>query len=284
MVAEFLTKYFIDPIYLDSGYNLVNTIVYAIIALVLLYGIYKGLEKLKIKIDRKFFYAILPFVVFGASLRAFVDNEIISLNFWTVSPGIWISITGLFLLCFLIGWYLEKEAQAERSSTGPSKTKGFAWEYWKICIGTGTFLIIGIWIFGLNKLQFINTWGGLTIIGLALGISALFYYTFNIFKIKQYLDGCSFLPFMAHMLDASATFIAVDFFGAIEKHPLTRTIGEWTGTAASLFVLKLAILLPMIYLIQTQIKNKNLANYLLISIAVLGLSEGLRDLITLVLV
>ena len=100
MVTGLLTKYFVGPIYLDSGYNFVNTIVYAVVALVFLYGLYTGLDKLNIKINRKFFYALLPFVLFGASLRAFVDNGLIKLNFWTVSPGIWMFIAGIFFFCF----------------------------------------------------------------------------------------------------------------------------------------------------------------------------------------
>ena len=271
MAVEFLNNYFINPIYSGNPYNFVNTIVYAIIALVLLYVIYKGLEKLKVKINRKFFYALLPFIFLGSSLRAFVDHEIITYNFWTVSPGIWLTITGLFLLCFTISFGLEKYVNKK-------------WAWWFTCfkIGIGLLAVLYIWFF--NKLQFANAWALVAIIGIAIGISALLYFIFRSLKFKWCIAECGFFPVMAHMFDASATFVAVDFFGAVEKHPLTRIVGDWTGSAASLFILKLAILLPAIYLIQTEIKNRNFANYLLVAIAVLGLSEGLRDLLTLILI
>ena len=164
MGIAFLDKYFINPIYLDSGYNFVNTIVYAIIALVLLYGIYKGLEKLNVKIDRKFFYALLPFIVFGASLRAFVDNGLVSLNFWTVSPGIWMLVTGIFLLCFAISLTIEKYTKRD---------------YWKTNIGIGLGIVFALYFWYWKEIGFANLWGGLAIIGLTAGVSALLYFIFK---------------------------------------------------------------------------------------------------------
>ncbi|MBD3262835.1 DUF63 family protein, partial [Candidatus Woesearchaeota archaeon] len=231
MVGEFINNYFINPIYSNTGYNFVNTIVYALIALVVLYGIFKGLQKLNVKIDIKFFCALLPFIIFGSSLRAFVDHEIISLGFWTVSPGIWMLVAGIFLLCFLVSWHLNKE------------------NYWKACFGAGVILTLVFYFWFWKKLAFTNFWGGLAIISLFAGVSALLYLIFKFTKAKQFL-GMGFISFKAHMLDASATFIAVDFFGAVEKHPLTQMFNNWIGTAAGLFVLKLAILFPAVYLIQ----------------------------------
>jgi len=264
MFEDFINEYFIIPFKTDSGYNFVNSIVYALIALLLLYIIFRGLQKLKVNIDRKFFYAILPFIFFGSSLRAFVDHKIIGYYFWTVSPGIWLFVTSIFLICFAVSWLLYKN------------------QYWKICAGAGIILSVAVWLFNIGKLEFTNALVGAAIIGLAFGISALLYFAFKSSKAKWFL-GVGFFPFIAHMLDASATFIAVDFYGAIEKHPLTKMVNEFAGTAAILFLLKLLILLPAVYLIQTEIKDRNLRNYLLIAIAVLGLSEGLRDLITLII-
>ena len=72
--------------------------------------------------------------------------------------------------------------------------------------------------------------------------------------------------FIAHILDSSATFIAVDFFGFWEKHPLTRTMSEFAGTTAIFYLLKLIFLIPLVYLLTKEVKDKNLRNYFLIVI------------------
>jgi len=260
----FFQEYFLTPFYTDSGYNIINSLVYALIAVLLLYAIYEGLQRLKININKEFFYALIPFILFGSSLRAFVDHKIVPYNFLTVSPGIWMFVAGLFLLALVLSWRILKE------------------KYCKACAGAGLVLVSGLWLFFFRSLSFGNPWGGILIAGLAGGLSLLLYLIFKIVKCK-WCKEIAFFPFAAHMLDASATFIAVDFFGAVEKHPLTRFFSELTGSAASLFFLKLAILLPAVYLVQKEIKEKNLRNFILIAMAVLGLSEGLRDLITLML-
>ncbi|MBT4248692.1 DUF63 family protein, partial [Candidatus Woesearchaeota archaeon] len=48
--------------------------------------------------------------------------------------------------------------------------------------------------------------------------------------------------------------------------------------------LKLIVVIPAIYVISTELKDKQLRNFLLIAIAVLGLGEGIRNLISLILI
>ena len=267
MVIEFFQKYFLIPIQADSGYNVINTVVYAVIAVVLLYGIYKLFEKLKINIDLNFFYSLLPFVVFGSSIRAFVDHELVPYNFWYVSPGIYLLIAAIFLGTFLLAVFAGKYTKVKS---------------WKLTFLAGFLLSAFSWVFAAaNGLRFQNLMYGLAIIGLAVLISAVLYFIFKRFK---FTDSVSFLPFPAHMLDASATFIAVDFLGFTEKHPLPATAASLIGSAAIMYLLKLIVLIPVVYYIRKEIKDKNFANYLLIAIAVLGLAEGLRDLLTIIII
>ncbi len=246
-----------------------NTIAYALLALGALYLIYKLLQKLKIKIDFKFFLAVLPFIVLGSSLRAFVDHEYFKLSFWTVAPGIYLLIAGVFLAVFLIGYLIKRYYKIE---------------YWKACFGIGWALVAASYALIWSKLNLTNFLGGLAIIGLAAGLSALLYFLFKYSKIKWLQGKFVLLPFIGHMLDASATFVIVDFFGGWEKHPLTRFFSDLTGTAASLYFLKLLVLIPTVYLIRKELKDKELGNFLLIAVATLGLAEGLRDLLTLILI
>lgn len=263
MLTEFFSRYFLIPFQTDSGYNFVNTIVYAVIALILLFVIYKLFEKLKINIDLKFFYSLIPFVVFGSSIRAFVDHQMLPYNFWFVSPGIYLLTAAIFLGIFILSYLIEKYLNVKA---------------WKRVFVAGALLDAIIWFFAIvNGLGFQNIIYGSAIIGLAVLISIVLYF---IFKRTKFTDKISFLPFPAHMLDASATFIAVDFLGFAEKHPLPSFVAGFAGTAAIMYLLKLIVLIPAVYLIRKEIKNKNLANFLLIAIAVLGLAEGLRNLLT----
>lgn len=266
-VFDFFNTYFLIPIQTDSGYNVVNTVVYAVIAVILLYGIYKLFEKLKVPVDINFFYSLLPFVVFGSSMRAFVDHELMPYNFWFVSPGIYLLTAAIFLGIFFLSYLVEKFTRVKS---------------WKRVLIAGILLDAIIWFYAIaNGLQFQNLTYVLAIIGLAVLISAVLYFVFKRFK---FTDSVSFLPFPAHMLDASATFIAVDFLGFTEKHPLPATAASFIGTAAVMYLLKLIVLIPVVYYIRKEIKDRNFANYLLIAIAVLGLAEGLRDILTLCIV
>ena len=134
MLIDFFQKYFITPIYTDSGYNIFNTITYAIIAIVALIGIYKLLKKLNININYKLFYAVFPFIIFGSSLRTFVDSGTYKIGFWTVSPGIYILTAAIFLATLLVSVLVRKLTKAKIA-------------YWKTCFLTGISIVdFSFWV------------------------------------------------------------------------------------------------------------------------------------------
>nr|P29085.1 RecName: Full=Uncharacterized 12.3 kDa protein in fus 3'region [Pyrococcus woesei]CAA47642.1 ORF [Pyrococcus woesei] len=96
MIREFFQKYFIDPIKYNTGYNPVNTLVYAIILGIATLLVYKVLKRLKIEINNAFFRALIPYMIFGAFTRALTDagvfRELISLFPWDILPGLCNSI------------------------------------------------------------------------------------------------------------------------------------------------------------------------------------------------
>lgn len=262
----FIEKYFIEPIYADTGYNLVNTIVYALVAFAALFAIYKVLQKLNFAVDNRFLYAIFPFIIFGSSLRTFVDSEFYKISFWTVSPGIYILTAALFLGIFFLSLAIEKFTKLS---------------YWKTCIWAGTAILVAHFSLVANKMQFVNMTYGVAMIGLAALITIILFFTFKFAKFKA--GQKYFAPFPAHMLDAAATFIAVDFLGAIEKHPLPFAATSFLGTAAIMFVLKLVVLLPLVYFLDKEFEDKNFVSFLIIAIAVLGFAEGIRNILTIVI-
>jgi len=268
-VTGFLQKYFITPIYTDSSYNIFNTIAYAIIAIIALLCIYKLLKKLNINIDYKLFYAAVPFILFGSSLRAFVDAGIYKIGFWTVSPGIYIMTALIFLATLLLSVLVSKLTKAKVA-------------YWKACLLIGFTLVVVSFGLVASKLHITNLKYGFAIIGIAALTSIILWFVFK--KLKFIAGIKNFLPFPAHMLDASATFIAVDFLSAVEKHPLPTFMTSIAGTAAIMFVLKLIVLIPLVYFMDKEFKDKQFVTFLLIAVAVLGFAEGIRNLFSILLV
>ena len=125
-MAGFIDDYFISPIWDKTGYNAVNTLVYAVIALGAAWLIYKGLKKEKIAIDDKFVLSIIPYILLGSTARVITDavdtgvmqlsagagNPLASLvlnshiydySYLTVTPGIYI-VTGLLTLAAVFGF------------------------------------------------------------------------------------------------------------------------------------------------------------------------------------
>lgn len=262
-ISSFFTTYFS---WKQPGFNVVNTLTYAIIALILLYGIYQLFSKLKIKFNIKFVIALIPFIFFGSSLRALVDNGYIEPSFWVVTPGIYLVTAALFFTTYLSCFYLSKKIKIEE---------------WKSCFFIGIALLIIL--FGINGTKFTHPWLFFGIIGLAIGVSIVVNFFLRAIKQKKLTKKLPFLPIFGHMVDASATFIVVDFFGAWEKHPMTRYFADLVGSASILYVLKLLIVIPAVYLIYNEIEDKNFRNYLLIALATLGLAEGIRNIISIVI-
>lgn len=303
---SFINKYYLEPIKYDSGYNIFNTITYALLFFVIIYVIYAYVKKIKINIDFKFFLSLLPFAFFGAVFRAFVDHGFYTNNVWTITPGLYIITIGAWLCAFSIAHYVENAIaktahfnvrmsvldHPKNSSDKPhtlvrDRMNFFDFKkqnYWKHTFVTGAIISAINIIIVANKMQFENVKYGLLMITLAAISSLIIYFIFKYAKQKWALTKLTFVPFVAHMLDASATFVAVDFLGGFEKHPLPRLLSELFHTAAIMYALKLVVLIPGVYFITKDVENKQVSNMFLIAIATLGFAQGVRDILTMILV
>jgi uncharacterized membrane protein len=134
---------------------------------------------------------------------------------------------------------------------------------------------------------------GLVIPGLALLVTLLmmmvFYWLGKQWKrLKPLSSGMSTLIIFGHMLDAAATYRALDFYSYGEKHVLPNFLIEATGTGLVMFPLKAIAMGIVLYVLEVEFK-KDLAEQLLLrgllraALLILGLSPGLRDLFRLVM-
>jgi len=78
MLENFFHKYFVEPIQIGYGYNMINTLVYAFLFVFFTYLIYNFLKKLNIKIDIRFILSVTPWIVFGTMLRILEDMGVIT--------------------------------------------------------------------------------------------------------------------------------------------------------------------------------------------------------------
>lgn len=113
-MKEFLWKYLIGPIVADSrnageavwqgvtaypGYNPVNTVVYALTAVSLLYLTYRFFEWKEVELDAQLALFSIPFMFLGGALRFIEDAQIISSpqNIVLITPLIYILIAIIYI-------------------------------------------------------------------------------------------------------------------------------------------------------------------------------------------
>jgi len=95
-------------------YTWFNTIMFGIILVIALFFVIKLMKKLKIEIDKNFVLALIPFILFGSTMRALADAEIYPhrpdvLAFLFIAPGIYFTIFLIAVASLFIGLYIFKK-------------------------------------------------------------------------------------------------------------------------------------------------------------------------------
>ena len=86
-----------------------------------------------------------------------------------------------------------------------------------------------------------------------------------------------------HMLDASSTYIGVDWFGYYEKHVVPTLLIDLTGTALVMYPLKLLVLLPVLSILDKSMEEQSLRNLTKLALIILGLAPAIRNTLRLTL-
>ena len=134
-------------------------------------------------------------------------------------------------------------------------------------------------------------WAFILVLGLTC-LCVILVYIFSKFisikkpEFKPFLSGINLTLFFGHFLDASATFIAIDHYGYVEKHVLPTFFIDLFNTGAVMLVLKAVIIILVIYFLDVLYKkdfqdNPTLLGLVKIAILVLGLAPGIRDILRL---
>lgn len=260
MIKDFIMDNFF---YLHPGYTTFNTIIFGLVLGLIILGIIKIFEI----IDRDpidLIYPLIPIIVFGSTSRALVDNGVYPRIHLLATPGIYISIGLMTIIILLLATVVERYCHVKYQNV-------IALSGIIICIPNIVLLIIH----GINlKVTLLELF-------LFAAVSAIFIVFKNKTELLETKGNLEVL--LAHIFDATSTFVAMDFFGYYEQHVVPTLLINFSHTAFVMYPLKIGAILLILYIIDRQVDDK-LANHMLkLAIFILGLAPGIRNFTTLIL-
>lgn len=257
-VLEYIRQNFI---YLHPGYTILNTIVFGVILGICILVIIKMFKYIK-KDPAQLMIPLIPFIFFGLSARALVDNNIYPLTYILVTPGIYVLTGSMAIVTVLVSVFIEKRTN-------------FDYRYFIFIVGTLLCVPNIIFMGPINLIAVFQ------VVGVWAIISGIFVLIRNKWSLLSNKFNLSVLT--AHLFDASSTFIAVDYYGYSEQHVLPSALTALFGTAAIMFPLKIGVILGALYVIDIYVEDKTIANMLKLAIFILGLAPGLRNFLSLIM-
>ena len=281
-VVDFIQKYYIDPIINDSGYNVFNTLTWAIILGIAVYFLIHFLQKMNIKIDAKSMAATLPFVLAGASLRVVADAGAVSppFSYLLITPNIYFSVFLITVTCLIFTLLLQKYKLV------PSFHLPFA--------ALGCLFIIGVYAVLFAVGTVVYWWVPFAVAAIGLGVAGLFGFAAKKIGSPIFSDKLNLMILAAHLMDATSTVIGIEVFGYYEKHVLPAYLIELTGTAFVMYPLKLAIFFLVVWLLDKGLEKAmesesekekeqvgQVKNAIKFVIIILGLAPAIRNSIRL---
>jgi len=279
MVWDFLYEYYIGPIINGEAYTIVDTLTYAVILVIAVFLIYRWLTHTGIGIDRDFVLATLPYVVLGGLLRVVEDTGIIPYPYYVllVTPLIYFVIAFYAVAVLMLSWNLELRGIISNYS------RGFAAGGIAACLIS----VVPLIAYGLNESRIaLDVFAAILLmaLGSTLAVWAVLRY---VFRWEYASDLLYRLLIFGHMFDASATSFGIDIHEKVyvEQHVVGSALIDTTGTAFSMFALKLAVIVPAIYVLEMYRKEGNIQfwHLILLAMIVVGLAPGIRDMVRMVL-
>lgn len=270
---QYIYKYYINGIVNDASYNPVDTVTYAILLGISLFGVYKLLVKLKVEIDTRFIIAVTPYILAGSSLRVLEDSGVFSppINYLFITPIIYFVIFAVTISILSLAIALER--------------KGIIKDYHIFfCAGGIAWTLVNIAsLIVLGQVQHLEYAAAILVMGLlSTGVVYLVSSKLNFTLLTNKLN-ISIL--FTHLLDASSTYVGMDWLGYYEKHVVPTFFIDIAGKftdhpALVMYPLKLLVFIPVFYMLDSQFdedKDKKFIPLMKLVIIVLGLSPALRN-------
>jgi uncharacterized membrane protein len=272
-MENFIYDYFIKPIWDHSGYNIVNTLVYAAIAIIAIFLIYRWFKAIKLEVDERFVAGVLAFVLFGSTSRVVtdaidngvftgvtpihqfvLDSHIWDYGYFTVTPGIYIVTAVLFLGSIAILNHLKKM---------------------ELLVFVGLVLWLPNFLLLVPFMKYAIF--AVPIICLAFIPSFI--------ALKYFKDQIMVGVVAGQALDGAATFFVIDYFSKIsgiqyfEQHVVSSAIGALGGTYFVFYLIKTAIAVFAVDVLNKEKMEINDKYYVAVVIMIMGFAPGIRDIL-----
>jgi len=256
---EFFYRYFVEPIELNQGYNVVNTIVYALILGLAVLLIHKMLRRMEIRVDEHFFVALMPYIILGPLMRAMTDVGLLPRTYLTVSPGAYFVIAGFAIVSLFAVWRHCRD------------------EMLPLYRDFGLILLGGIlFLLAINWDRVSIRWEYFRYFIPSLLVAESFVWLLS--RVSDFFRRNA-LIFYTHFYDATTTFVGIQFFGFWEQHVLARALIEATGTALVIYLEKLLLIGLVLLLLERLEEDEDLKNLVRLTVFILGFGPGTRNLL-----
>lgn len=273
-LGTFLYINFVLP--LGRYYTPVNTIVYGLVLAVAIFLVSRFLSMLGVKADERLIYSALPYILIGSAGRALNDWLVPPTSsrpwysYFLVSPPIYFVIFGYTLVCLLLSLYLHRKVR---------------WSFYTSFFAFGLILLTYL-VYLITFVAGIRNTQGILLIAEYAGVSTLIAAPLIILisrVIRFQSPALSILIIAAHLLDASATHVALSMYPYIEQHPLPTFLVHLFGTTIVLLPIKflaiLFIIIALDYFLDDE--QQQFTGVLKLALLTLGLAPGMRDLLRL---
>ncbi len=248
-------------------YSVQDYVVYIFILLVLLVILRKVFEK--IRLDAKLIVTVSPFIFVGTFIRLLADTGAVEFNqLWSVTPGVYIVTVSLAFAAILIGMLIQKKA-------------GIDYSYFTFAAGLALTLYLSYRLaqYMEDPVRILYP------LGLALLLTLAIYAFSTAYKLDIYRRKENLAIFFAHLLDASSTFIAFNYYNFYEEHLLPSYIISLAGNNALIMIpIKVALIAVTLYFVEKwyageEKTEKNRTLYVMIKflIFIIGIGPGLRN-------
>lgn len=286
------------------GYTVVSEIGYVVILLLALLGVMFLLRRLEIEIDRRLYFALFPFMLFGGALRTVEDAtnavpaDVAPLSYpWTtplISPVIYFTVFAIVLVSLLTSVALLRRGLVENYERPLFAAGSLA-----LLLAVG--YLVALVVLDVPNVEFHPQVTAVVLVGSTISAGIVWFLIERFApEINSGTEWMGALMLWGHAVDGVANVVALDWMtelGAgrelVPKHPvnewivttmsatLPESIIAVTGSAWPFLIVKLAAATFIVWIFDEEIieESPRYAILLLITALAVGLGPGTRDML-----
>jgi uncharacterized membrane protein len=290
----------------ETGYSTVSTVGYMVVLIFMIAGVYLLLDRLDVGSDKRLFYSLVPFMLFGGALRVVEDATDAAVtagvepvltypvNVLFISPVIYVTVFLITLAALLTSMWLESQDVGTDRYTAMAGVGVAA-----LAVTVAYLVVVSV------QREYVEFYPQILVVD--LGLASVLAYGLYVAadrynpEINAATGAIGLGTLWAHAVDGVANVVAADWLpelghpspGYGAKHVANRAIIGITetlqpaavsaavGTSWPFLFVKLAVALGIVWLFDKRIfeESPRYAVLLLVAAAAVGLGPGTRDML-----